>query len=243
MSIASSCDGVSRYVPEPQGDKTAKEIWNNQVLIPFSVAEISHAFGGPIPDRNVSNKENFFRTEPYLRVANYIPWLNRVEKAYGDFWKEYGIFDFIQLSRMSLEYQPELLIAALHFFEKSSKTFQFKYGMMTPTLFDVAAITGLKPTRDTYNPTNSSKNISLSITKYTYSKYIEEQRGKDGDEVSEAEHVAFLTLWLCHFVFCTRSIQVAIKYILMATQIHEGCYFGFGRLILANLYEALGTAS
>ncbi|PNX74863.1 hypothetical protein L195_g030792 [Trifolium pratense] len=29
----------------------------------------------------------------------------------------------------------------------------------------------------------------------------------------------------------------------MATQIHEGCHFGFARLILANLYEALGTAS
>ncbi|MCI59245.1 hypothetical protein A2U01_0080500, partial [Trifolium medium] len=41
MAIANA-DGETRHVPEPQGDKKAKEIWNNQVLIPFSVAEIPH---------------------------------------------------------------------------------------------------------------------------------------------------------------------------------------------------------
>ncbi|MCI94843.1 hypothetical protein A2U01_0116141, partial [Trifolium medium] len=52
-----NADGETRYVPEPQGDKKAQSIWNNQVLIQFSVAEIPHAFGGPTPYFNASNKE------------------------------------------------------------------------------------------------------------------------------------------------------------------------------------------
>ncbi|MCI46074.1 hypothetical protein A2U01_0067314, partial [Trifolium medium] len=33
-----------------------------------------------------------------------------------------------------------MLVAALHFWERSTNTFHFKVGMMTPTLFDIAAI-------------------------------------------------------------------------------------------------------
>ncbi|MCI23911.1 hypothetical protein A2U01_0045094, partial [Trifolium medium] len=106
-----------------------------------------------------------------------------------------------------------------------------------------AAITGLKPTGGPYDPTQSSKNISLNITKDAYSKYVAEQQGQEGEEVSDVEHVAFLTLWLSHFIFCSKSLQVAKKFVPMATQIHEGCQFGLGRLILACLYEALGSAS
>ncbi|MCI46492.1 hypothetical protein A2U01_0067732, partial [Trifolium medium] len=81
--------------------------------------------------------------------------------------------------------------------------------MMTPTLLDVVAITGLKPTGGPYDPTNASKNISLTFTKEAYSKYVAEQQGQDGEEVTNVEHVAFLTLWLSHFVFCSKSLQVA----------------------------------
>jgi hypothetical protein len=45
-----------------------------------------------------------------------------------------------------------MLVAALHFFESSTNTFHFECGMMTSTLFDVAAITGLPPTGDAYDP-------------------------------------------------------------------------------------------
>ncbi|MCI76884.1 hypothetical protein A2U01_0098154, partial [Trifolium medium] len=48
--------------------------------------------------------------------------------------------------------------------------------MMTPTLLDVAAITGLKPTEGPYDPAKASKNISLTIIKDAYSKYVAEQQ-------------------------------------------------------------------
>ncbi|MCI60303.1 hypothetical protein A2U01_0081558, partial [Trifolium medium] len=78
--------------------------------------------------------------------------------------------------------------------------------MMTPSLLDVADITGLRPTRGSYDPANASKNISLVINREAYSKYVTEQQGQEGDEVTDVEHVAFLTLWLSHFIFCSKSL-------------------------------------
>jgi hypothetical protein len=136
-----------------------------------------------------------------------------------------------------------MLIAALHFFESSTNTFHFECGMMTPILFDVAAITGLSPIGDTYDPTRASDNIAFDSREKTFSKYIQEHNQADEEEVSNVEHVAFLTLWLSHYVFCSKSPQVAKKFIPMAIQIHEGQQFGLGRLILGCLYEAMQTTS
>jgi hypothetical protein len=115
--------------------------------------------------------------------------------------------------------------------------------MLTPTLLDVAAITGLRPTGNHFDPTKTGDKIALNYRENTFSKYIAENMGKEGEEVSHEEHVAFLTLWLSHFVFCSKSLQVARMFIPMAQQIHEGRIFSLGRLLLATLYEAMGTAS
>jgi hypothetical protein len=168
------------------------------------------------------NPNKLFRSAPYTAHKDFIPWLNRVEKEYGDFWQRYGIFPLIQFARTGPKYRPELLIAAMHFYEKYTNTFQFKCSMITPTLLDVAAITGLRPDGETFYPTKASKNIELVYKENTFSKYIAENMGKEGEEVSDVEHVAFLTLWLSHFVFCLKSLQVAKMFIPMALQIHEG---------------------
>ncbi|KAL5160928.1 hypothetical protein HKD37_07G018317 [Glycine soja] len=261
-----------KVVPEPQGDAEHTEIWESEVMIPFAVERTVYAFGGPLPDQEslsssmnkvfpcyptceprifdsepynfncLSKPHKLFRSAPSIAHRDYIPWLDRVEQAYEDFWKTYGIFDLIQFSRFGPEYRPEMLIAAMHFFESSTNTFQFKCGMMTPTLLDVAALTGLRPNGETYDPTKSSDNIKLVYKENTFSKYIAEHKGSVEEEVSDEEHVAFLTLWLSHYVFCTKSLQVAKRFIPMAIQIHEGQSFGFGRLLLAVLYESLGEA-
>jgi hypothetical protein len=108
---------------------------------------------------------------------------------------------------------------------------------------DVAAITGLRPDGETFDPTNTSKNIEFVYKENTFSKFIAENNGKDGEEVSVEEYVAFLTLWLSHYVFCSKSLHVARMFIPMAIQIHKGRDFALGRLLLATLYEAIGNAS
>ncbi|KAK2442307.1 hypothetical protein QL285_013514 [Trifolium repens] len=134
-----------------------------------------------------------------------------------------------------------MLIAALHFFESSTNTFHFECGMMSPTLFEVAAITGLSLTGDTYDPTRVCHTIDFEFNGKTYSKYIAENQKDDG-EVSDEEHVASLALWLSQHMFCTKSIQVARRLIIMANQIYEGQQFGFARLLLGCLYESMRSA-
>jgi hypothetical protein len=80
----------------------------------------------------------------------------------------------------------------------------------------------IRPNGENFDPTKASKNIELTYKENTFSKYIAENMGKEGEEVSDVEHVAFLTLWLSHFVFCQKSLQVAKMFIPMAIQIHEG---------------------
>ncbi|CAJ2663131.1 unnamed protein product [Trifolium pratense] len=266
----SVADDGTKYVPEPKGSKEHREIWESQVMIPFAIDNNVYAFGGPIPDdmnltREVdeifpcletceprifdSKPYNFeymltnykpFRSHPYYGNSLYLTWLDRIEQSFGKFWKDYGIFELIQFSRIGPKYQPEMLIAAMHFFEKSTNTFHFKSGMMTPTLFDVSAITGLRPTGKTYSPDDVSDNITLNYKENAFSAFILKHSGPENEEVSDEEHVAFLTLWLSHYVFCSRSLQIARKFIPMAVQIHEGCHFALGRLLLATLYESIG---
>ncbi|WJX45812.1 hypothetical protein P8452_32665 [Trifolium repens] len=191
----------------------------------------------------LKNSLKLFRAAPDVAHKDYIPWLNRVEKEFKDTWESYGIYPLIQFSRTGPKYKPELLIAALHFYEKSTNTFQFRCGMSTPTLLDVAAITGLRPNGDHFDPTKTGDKVELNYKENTFSKYIAENMGKEGEEVSIEEHVAFLTLWLSPFVFCSKSLQVARMFIPMAQQINEGRLFSLGRLLLASLYEAMGNTS
>lgn len=46
-----------------------------------------------------------------------------------------------------------MFVAPLYFWEGTTNTFQFPCGMITPTLFDVEAIIGLRPTGGVFDPT------------------------------------------------------------------------------------------
>jgi len=94
--------------------------------------------------------------------------------------------------------------------------------MFTPTLLDVAAITGLKPTGDIFDPDICESNITFYFKRATFDNYITDHHNTKTKDVSDEEHVSFLTLWLSMYVFCMRSIQVAKHYITLAYQLHEG---------------------
>jgi len=78
--------------------------------------------------------------------------LDKVEKKKEEFWKEIGSFYLIQLSRYGPRYQKPILLVALHFWKTSTNSMHLKCGMLTPTLLDVAAIIGLKPIGDFFDP-------------------------------------------------------------------------------------------
>ncbi|GAU49836.1 hypothetical protein TSUD_408040 [Trifolium subterraneum] len=157
-------------VPQLHGDPDKHAIWHSELMIPFSVNKNVYAFGGPLLDEEALSARisklfpcyptceppifsaepcnlgfltaKLFRSAPsILNTKHFIPWLNRMEKDFGDYWKMYGIYDLIQFTRIGPQCQQEMLTAAMHFWEKSTITFQFPCGMLTPTLLDSSEAT------------------------------------------------------------------------------------------------------
>lgn len=112
---------------------------------------------------------------------------------------------------------------------------------MTLTLFDIVVITGLWPTGETYDPNLMVEDtIGFNGTRSTFTNYITYYHKKDTKEVSNAYHIAFLTLWLSRCVFCLKSLQVEKKYLPMANELHAGHKLCLSQMILGFLYESLG---
>ncbi|KAK2436482.1 serine/threonine-protein phosphatase 7 long form protein [Trifolium repens] len=262
----------SEFVSEPDMTSVEDNIWGEELMIPHKLGGRTLAFAGPLPSsdnfsEDVSNifplnttcepkifansvfdmsffepGYRAFRSAPVVSES-YLKWLNKVGKQYATFWKESGIFDLIQLSREGPKYNAEMLIAALHFWENSTNTFHLKAGMMTPTLFDVAAITGLRPIGPTFDPKYTTVNHHFDFKVLSFSGFLKTFHDTSDEDVSFKEHIAFLTYWLSHFVLCTSSLQVVKRLVPLAIMIHQGLDVALGRLILASLYDSLGQAS
>ncbi|XP_057428984.1 uncharacterized protein LOC130722314 [Lotus japonicus] len=190
----------------------------------------------------LSDPKRAFRSAPPNPSANdkaYLKWLDRVEEDKRQHWKDVGILDLIQLSRSPISYNPAMLLSALYFWERSTNCLHVPFGMITPTLLDVAAITGLWPIGDDYHSAPAPvKPISIPTDNISFSRFIKDHYVESG-EVSDAEHVAFLLYWLSAYVFCTKSLRIPAKLLPLANLLHEGRQLAMARLVLGNLYQML----
>lgn len=91
--------------------------------------------------------------------------------------------------------------------------------MLMPTLFDVATITGLSPLGETFDPTLPIE-TNFSFSRANLQNYIKLNHDQNSSEVSDEEHITFLTLCLLYCVFYPGSLQIAKSYISLAIQIH-----------------------
>ena len=83
--------------------------------------------------------------------------------------------------------------------------------MITPTLFELVAITGLQPIGKLIHfdsVPDYVKAYNLEDSEASYSAFIRNNMGSPLTPVSDAEHVAFLSYWLNVVVFCSRSLQM-----------------------------------
>ncbi|XP_050897203.1 uncharacterized protein LOC127104024 [Lathyrus oleraceus] len=168
--------------------------------------------------------------------------MDRLEAEKIDHWKRIGIYTLLQIARCGPPQSCGMLLASLQLWESSTNSFHTKCGMITPTFLDIAAITGLKPTGKVFD-CEAVAPVSLRFDvgdsrKPTYNNFIDHHATSSGPMTTE-EHVAFLTLWLSRFVFCSRSMQIAKHFALLATQLHQERDISLGQLILASLYDSL----
>lgn len=100
------------------------------------------------------------------------------------------------LSKLGLEYSSFVLVFSLYFWDNTHYTLHLPCGMIMETLFDLAAITGLKPTGHTYDPDiDSEDTIAFSTSRATYSTHIAHYHDKNTNTVYDVEHISFLALW------------------------------------------------
>jgi len=114
--------------------------------------------------------------------------------------------------------------------------------MLTPTLLDVAGLTGLKPIGQTFNLDGHILELSFDFSRPAYGNFILHHHVTSCPEVSDTEHIAFLTYWLSMYIFCSRSLQIPKIFTILAIQLHEGRDICLGKLILGSLYEHLNQA-
>lgn len=96
-----------------------------------------------------------------------------------------------------------MLVASLYYWESTTNTFQLPCGMLTPTLFDVAAIIGLQPVDNNFNPNEKSDkdNIDFDNNYAGFSRYIETYHVTGTTEVTSEEHITFIALWLFKYIY------------------------------------------
>lgn len=119
------------------------------------------------------------------------------------------------MSQHDIPYNPDLLFIFLGFCSISINGFIFPSGTLSPTLLDVAAITGLPISRNKipslhHLPCNAL-NIQFGKITAPYSNFISGNFKVRGN-VSDIKHQAFILLWLCKFFLCTNLVAVVIEY-------------------------------
>ena len=126
-----------------------------------------------------------FRSCPTSDIA-YQNWFTKVESKKSQQWEKLGIYNLIKLSKPGFTYSHPLLFASLYFWDSTYNTFHLPGGMITPTFFDIAAITGLSPVGEIYIPDNEehSNIIDFDVKLASFSKFISHYHTK-GDEVSD----------------------------------------------------------
>lgn len=128
---------------------------NVQSHFPGFTPALSPTFGkDDIIDVNFMDpKARVFRSMPTPGNKKYVAWLNKVQCKRQDQWRRVGIFDVIQISRHVHRINQCMFLVSIYFWKGSTNTFQLPCGMLTPTLFNMAAITSLSPMGETFDPT------------------------------------------------------------------------------------------
>ena len=97
--------------------------------------------------------------------------------------------------------------------------------MISPTLFKLTTVAGLRLTRRTIYfdlELEYVKEYNFDDSKPTYSTFIRNNMAASLTLVSDDEHVAFLSYWLNVVVSYSQSVQMQQQYYPLAVMLHKG---------------------
>ncbi|CAL2238697.1 unnamed protein product [Prunus armeniaca] len=195
-----------------------------------NLVDLSAFDGGDFQDWNVARPQPQWPT----LIPDWEKWLPRMKHFFGQQWKDQGIYHLIKLFDRPLVMDRSLLAAALCFWSSATNTMNLQFGMMTPTVLDMAALFSLSPLGMEVNaalvapkaegsfkaawPPVAKLARSKAKNMLNYSSFYSNfgvEDSADDDSIAllgEVEHVAFLLYWLCKFVFCTQANKVTLEF-------------------------------
>ncbi|KAK1648838.1 hypothetical protein QYE76_066643 [Lolium multiflorum] len=166
----------------------------------------------------------------------WVAWYNRVSKTHYATWETIGIADALSLSLSPLEKNENILKTIGYFWSDALNCFMFGHGPMTPTLLDVAMITGLdiaSPSPSAFKLPKVPFTLSSKTECTSWGAYLKRYMKTKGP-VTEREHTAFLNFWLEHFIFCGPSLAPTKNYLSLAYELAKGTHLGLGKLFLGE---------
>ncbi|CAL8089354.1 unnamed protein product [Prunus armeniaca] len=213
--------------------------------------------GGDFQDWNVARPQPQWPTS----TPDWEKWLPRMEHFFGQQWKDHGIYHLIKLFDRPLIMDRSLLAAALCSWSSATNTMNLRFGMMTLTVLDMAALFGLSPLGMEVNaalvapeaegsfkaswPTVSKLAGSKAKNMLNYSRFYSNfgvEDSADDDSIAplgEVEHAAFLLYWLCKFVFCTQANKVTLEFAHLADYLAHDGKLALGPFLLGHIYRTL----
>jgi hypothetical protein len=171
----------------------------------------------------------------------WVTWNNRVANTYQPTWEIIGIADALSLSLSFLEKNKNLLKTIGYFWSDTLNCFLFGHGPMTPTLLDVVMITGLDISSScppAYRLSEVPFKFSSKIECTNWGAYLNQHLKTKGPMI-ERKHIAFLNLWLEHFLFCGPSLAPTKNYLPLAYELAKGNTVGLDKLFLGEVYRYL----
>jgi hypothetical protein len=138
---------------------------------------------------------------------------------------------------------PSLLTSLLCFWSLTTNTFSFPEGYMTPTVFDVFALLGLRPMGAIAHPLmavgTGPEDDFLKGVPMGYTEFIKHAKGTDASPVTYKEECLFYLYWICRFLACTSSKRVINYYLPIARCLANGVPVDMASFLLGELYRAM----
>ncbi|XP_073005149.1 uncharacterized protein [Typha latifolia] len=178
-------------------------------------------------------------------------WVGKLRPKYGDCWKKAGILEAILASTYRIRRDPSAIFGVSAFWCEETNSFLFPWGEATISLEDVMILGGFpvlgEPVRESL--VGELKDIEAKMTeerlrfnrisckKADHSAWMKHYMERDGDEL---EHIAFLSLWLSRFVFCSHPEKTLKQHVFpIAIRLARGVKIALGPAVLATIYRDL----
>lgn len=177
------------------------------------------------------------RCWPTLRTE-WEEWYDRVVPAREDDLQELYILDALRLSRFIIPEDPFLIPAALCFWNMAFNFFQFRCGMMAPTVLDICHLLGLSPHGSPFTPNYPDLPVKFSLPALSssYSDFVKAENKREGP-VRDREFFSFILYWLCKFLFCTSSQRIMPEFAPLAKALVLKKHIALAPYLLGHVYR------